>query len=98
VQVRTRVFERGVALDAIALVSRDAGELRSEGGVAPGFSWSPGLNESSPSSAGLKPWAVLYGHFMAGSFLTVAAVLARSNRDRHGQEDASSTTGGSLDI
>jgi len=30
-----------VALDAIALVSRDAGDIRCEGGVAPGFSRSP---------------------------------------------------------
>jgi hypothetical protein len=29
-----------VALDAIALVSRDAGDMRCEGRLAPGFSWS----------------------------------------------------------
>ncbi len=38
-------FERGLALHAVALVPRNGRNMRCEGGVAPGFSWSP----TSPS-------------------------------------------------
>src|SRR5260221_14617115 len=34
-------FERGMARDAVASATRDAGDIRCEVGIAPVFSWSP---------------------------------------------------------
>jgi hypothetical protein len=34
-------FERGMARDAVASATRDAGDIRCEAGIAPVFSWSP---------------------------------------------------------
>jgi hypothetical protein len=34
-------FERGMARDAVASATRDAGDIQCEVGIAPVFSWSP---------------------------------------------------------
>src|SRR5260221_8481617 len=56
-------FERGMARDAVASATRDAGDIRCEVGIAPVFSWSlywphrptrPALRPGRRSSARLK--------------------------------------------
>src|SRR5258708_12592783 len=43
-------FERGMARDAVASATRDAGDIRCEVGIAPVFSWSPRIGESKTAT------------------------------------------------
>jgi hypothetical protein len=50
-------FERGMARDAVASATRDAGDIRCEVGIAPVFSWSPdkGIRSRNGKNRTLTP-------------------------------------------